>query len=71
MRILLFFLYFLNTAFASSLIPLGSVISPNGELTFTVLQNELGELKYTVQQQDTLLIAPFTLGLERSDQSFQ
>ncbi len=70
MRILLFYSCFLGIAFASDLITLGSVSSPNGEIIFTVLQTESGELKYAVQQQGTELLAPSTLGIERTDESF-
>jgi alpha-glucosidase len=69
-KLLFLFALTLGIAFASDLKPLGSVSSPNGDLTFTLLQTELGELKYTVQQQGVDLLAPSALGLERSDESF-
>jgi alpha-glucosidase len=70
MRLLLFFSCFLGVTFASNLKTLGNVTSPNGELTFTVLQTQSGEVKYTVQQQTVDLLAPSALGVERSDMSF-
>jgi Glycosyl-hydrolase 97 N-terminal len=70
MRTILFLLCTLNLAFASDLTTLGNITSPNKQLTFTVLQSESGELKYTVRQQDTPLLAPSVLGIERTDQSF-
>lgn len=60
----------MNIAFASELTPLGSVTSPNGEITLTVLQTESGELKYTVQQQGVDLLAPSAFGIKRRDESF-